>query len=53
MEAALQFFFYFRFIERLVAMRSQKAATGGEDGALTIALNGAAFEHEVEMVFVL
>ena len=48
----LQALFYVVLRQRLVAVGGQQAAGGGEDGASAVALDGAAFEHEVQMVFV-
>ena len=52
-EVGHQPLFYLVLGEGLVAVGSQQAAGGGEDGAPAVALDGAAFEHEVQMVYVL
>ena len=52
-EVLLQTLFNLVLAEGLVAMRSEQAARGGEDGALSVAFDRAPFEHEVEMVDIL
>ena len=36
----------------LVAMGGHQAACGGKDSSLAVALDGASFEHEVQVIFV-
>ena len=38
--------------EGLVTMRCQQTACGGEDCTTSVALDGAAFQHEVETIYV-
>ena len=52
-EVPFQAFFDFIFGERLVAMGGQQTACGGEYRPASVALDGTAFEHEVETVYVL
>jgi hypothetical protein len=49
-EILLQTGFDLVFRQWLVAMRRKKTATGGEDGAASVALYASAFEHEVKVV---